>query len=164
MKNPSRLNQCGAKCGAIRAGQAGVMLLEALIAILIFSLGILTVIGIQATSVKMAGDAQLRTRAALLADRLVGQMWTSGGSIANLKTKFQTGGEAYNRWLEDVQDVERSGLPGIAGGKNDTDSTLPEVSVDDSARVEVRIYWRTPSMDADRRHQHVVISQISRNP
>jgi type IV pilus assembly protein PilV len=149
-----------------RKGQAGVALLEALIAILIFSLGILTVIGIQATSIKMTADAQLRTRAALLADRLVGQMWVSGENIADLKTKFQTGGTAYNAWLADVS----VGLPGVAGADGDDGlSTLPTVSVDDSAgttsgQVIVTLYWRTPSMSADQRHRHIVTSQISRNP
>jgi type IV pilus assembly protein PilV len=148
-----------------RKGQAGVALLEALIAILIFSLGILTVIAIQASSVKMAGDAQLRTRAALLADQLVGQMWTSGGSIADLKTNFETSGTAYSAWLADV----RSGLPGIADADDDTLSTLPEVTVEELAgadfgRVVITLYWRTPSMSGDQRHRHVVTSQISRNP
>jgi type IV pilus assembly protein PilV len=150
-----------------RKSQAGVALLEALIAILVFSLGILTVIGIQAASIKMAADAQLRTRAALLADRLVGRMWTSGDTIADMKTNFQTGGTAYNAWLADVQSI--NGLPGIAGEDGDTLSTLPTVTVDDSAgtssgQVVITLYWRTPSMGANQRHRHIVISQISRNP
>ena len=147
-----------------RKGQAGVVLLEALISILVFSLGILTVIGIEATSIKMATDAQLRTRAALLADRLVGQMWVSGEDIADLKTKFQTNGVAYNAWKNDVL----AGLPDVAASDAPEHSTLPTVSVQDSAgtdfgRVVVTIYWRTPSMSADQRHRHIVTSQISRN-
>jgi type IV pilus assembly protein PilV len=151
-----------------RKSQAGVALLEALIAILIFSLGILTVIGIQATSIKMAADAQLRTRAALLADQLVGQMWIGGDNIAAIKTKFETGGTAYSTWLtDDIQGI--NGLPGVAGADDDAHSTLPTVTVDDSTgsdfgRVVVTLYWRTPSMSADQRHRHVVTSQISRNP
>jgi type IV pilus assembly protein PilV len=153
--------------GDVGAGQSGIVLLEALIAILIFSLGILTVIGIQATSIKMAGDAQLRTRAALLANRLVGEMWTSGDGIAELKTKFQTGGSKYADWLADVQDVE-SGLPGVAAADEDAFSTLPTVTVNDTAgtgfgRVVITLYWRTPSMSVEQRHQHVVTSQILRN-
>jgi type IV pilus assembly protein PilV len=164
------------------AGQSGVMLLEALIAILIFSLGILTVVGIQATSVKMAGDAQLRTRAALLADRLVGEMWASGDSIADLKTKFESpNGSEYARWLLDVQDAGRGGLPGVDAGvdeetcspPDDVVTTLPTVEVkngvgtDEFGRVIVKLYWRTPSQskndDMCQRHRHIVTSQILRN-
>ncbi|MBL8367702.1 MAG: hypothetical protein JNM54_07255, partial [Candidatus Accumulibacter sp.] len=43
--------------------QAGVMLLEALIAILVFSLGILSLVALQATSIKLTGDAKYRTDA-----------------------------------------------------------------------------------------------------
>jgi type IV pilus assembly protein PilV len=58
--------------------QAGVMLLEALIGILIFSLGILSLVALQATSIQLTSDAKYRTDASLLANRLIGQMWASG--------------------------------------------------------------------------------------
>ncbi|MBK8577809.1 MAG: type IV pilus modification protein PilV [Candidatus Accumulibacter sp.] len=57
--------------------QAGVMLLEALIAILIFSLGILSLVALQGTSIQLTSDAKYRTDATLLANRLIGQMWAS---------------------------------------------------------------------------------------
>jgi type IV pilus assembly protein PilV len=155
-----------------RKGQAGVMLLEALIAILIFSLGILTVIGIQAASIKMAADAQLRTRAALLADRLVGRMWASGLDIDEMKAAFESpGGDDYKKWLAEVSVYEKFGLPGVGGGSDDKGvaSTLPTVKVANAAgaangRVVVTLYWRTPSMPDGERRQHIVTSQISRNP
>jgi type IV pilus assembly protein PilV len=153
-----------------RKGQAGIVLLEALIAILVFSLGILTVIGIQAMSIKMAGEAQWRTRAALLADRLVGEMWASGLDIAGLKMAFTSpDGDAYEKWLEDVRNIDNSGLPDVAAADESEHSTLPTVTVEDAAgadfgRVVVTLYWRTPSMSADQRHRHIVTSQIVRNP
>ena len=145
-----------------RTGQSGVVLLEALIAILIFSLGILTIVGIQATSIRMAGDAQLRTKATLLANRLVGEMWVQGGTIAALKTAYETGGSAYNTWLADVK--ADSGLPGVEEAE-DVVSTLPTVTVSDTGEVVVTLFWRTPSMRKDEPgHQHIVTPQISRNP
>ena len=149
--------------GHIRAGQSGVVLLEALIAILIFSLGILTIVGIQATSIRMAGDAQLRTKATLLANRLVGEMWVQGGTIAALKTAYETGGSAYNAWLADVS--AQNGLPGVVAAGDDVVSTLPTVTVSNEGEVVVTLFWRTPSMRTDEPgHQHIVITQISRNP
>jgi len=61
----------------------GVMLLEALIAILIFSIGILAVVGLQAVSIKNVTDAKYRTQAAFLADKLLSQMWIDAGNIAS---------------------------------------------------------------------------------
>jgi len=54
----------------------GVMLLEALIAILIFSIGILAVVGMQTTTIKNVTDSKHRTEAAFLANKLLSQMWT----------------------------------------------------------------------------------------
>jgi type IV pilus assembly protein PilV len=158
-----------------RKGQAGVALLEALIAILVFSLGILTVIGIQATSIRMAADAQLRTRAALLANRLIGQMWVSGLDIGQLKADFESPNgpdTGYGKWLKEVRAYENGpGLPGVDDGTGDEcgTSTAPTVTGDSTAgakhgRVVVKLCWRTPSMDAGQFHQHTVTTQISRNP
>lgn len=61
----------------MRKRQSGVMLLEALIAILIFSLGVLGLVGIQASAVRASRDAQFRSDAGLLADQLIGQMRVS---------------------------------------------------------------------------------------
>src|SRR6266480_1616249 len=61
----------------------GVMLLEALIAILIFSIGILAVVGLQAVSIKNVTAAKHRTEAAFLANKLLSQMWTDAGNIAS---------------------------------------------------------------------------------
>ena len=165
--------------GGMIAGQSGVMLLEALIAILIFSFGILTVIGIQAASIKMTADAQLRTRAALLANRLIGEMWTSGGSsIGDLAAKFASpDGSEYVKWLnchvapKDACTITgftpdpRLGLPGVS----EEEDTLPTVTVvtasgTDAGQVRIELFWRTPSMPEGESHRHIVISQISRNP
>jgi type IV pilus assembly protein PilV len=59
------------------------MLLEALIAILIFSIGILAVVGLQAVSIKNVTDSKHRTEAAFLANNLLSQMWTDAGNIAS---------------------------------------------------------------------------------
>jgi type IV pilus assembly protein PilV len=153
---------------SITRKQSGVMLIEALIAILIFSLGILTVIALQATSIRLTGDARIRTTATLLANRLIGQMWVSGESITNIKANYESGGGAYNAWLADVN--SRDGLPGVVAASAGVISTLPVVAVTDTAgaaagQVVITLFWRTPSMPLDQPgHRHVVTTQISRNP
>lgn len=57
-------------------GQAGVMLLEALIAILVFSFGILAIVGLQASAIKSTSDAKFRADAAFLANQILGVIWS----------------------------------------------------------------------------------------
>jgi type IV pilus assembly protein PilV len=164
--------------------QTGAALLEAMLAILIFSLGILTVIGIQAASIRMVTDAQYRSRASLLADRLIGEMWASGQSIETLQTNFGAEGSKYLEWLSDVQDPAKGGLPGVVAPVEDSEDseggdsgTLPVVTITPLPRpagtgaggalvgdVSITLFWRTPSMSAGEKRQHTSISQISRNP
>ena len=149
--------------------QSGVMLLEALIAILIFSLGVLTVVALQATSIKLTTDAKYRTNATLLANKLIGQMWVSSATLATLKTDFETNGTEYNNWLADVRSPD--GLPGVVAAAAGVDSTLPLVTVNNTAgatagEVTITLFWRTPEMvttGINSRHSHVVTSQIVRN-
>ena len=73
----------------MRKQQSGVMLLEALIAILIFSLGILGIVGMQSSAVAAARDAKYRTDAGLLANELIGAMLSGNRDGVNLQTRFQ---------------------------------------------------------------------------
>ena len=57
--------------------QSGMGLLEALIGILIFSLGILALVAMQAGSVSTVADAQYRVEAVNLANRLLSQIWVN---------------------------------------------------------------------------------------
>ena len=59
-----RRTQSAAPAGA----QQGVMLIEALVAILIFTLGIVALMGLQANSMKQMSDAKYRTDASYLAN------------------------------------------------------------------------------------------------
>ena len=74
--------------------QSGVMLIEALIALLIFSVGILGIVGMQSAAVQASGDAKYRSDAALLANQLIGRMWVSDRTQATLQTAYQTNGTA----------------------------------------------------------------------
>jgi type IV pilus assembly protein PilV len=63
--------------------QGGVALLETLIAILVFSLGVLGVIGLQAAMIKHTGDARYRIEAAYLAQQRLGAMWMDQTNFAS---------------------------------------------------------------------------------
>jgi len=119
--------------------QRGVMLIEALIAILIFSIGILGIIGLQATAVQQSTDAKNRAEAAYLADQLMGQMWTDSRSVANLQAKYQSCGSGctgFWTWYGNVKNT----LPGVADSIADTQ---PQVTVDGQGVVTITLYWRS---------------------
>lgn len=137
--------------------QTGSMLLEALIAILIFSMGILAVVGLLAASTKNANDAMFRTTASLLANELIGQMWVSDRTTANvLQTHFQGGsgtdGVKYSAWQANVQ----ANLPGVTASAN-----LPTVNVAANGTVTIGIFWKLPSeADSLPAHTYVAVAQI----
>ena len=68
---------------ATRSAQQGVVLIEAMIAILIFSLGVLAIVGLQATMIKATADAKYRSDASYIAQTRLGQMWADPGNLAS---------------------------------------------------------------------------------
>ncbi|WP_292935268.1 hypothetical protein [Noviherbaspirillum sp.] len=65
--------------------QRGMMLLEGLIAIVIFSLGILAIVGLQSASVRHTTDAKYRMDASFLANQSIGLMWTKRSDLDSFK-------------------------------------------------------------------------------
>ncbi|MCJ0765186.1 type IV pilus modification PilV family protein [Variovorax terrae] len=135
--------------------QAGIMLLEALAAILIFSVGILAVIGLQAASVKQAAAAEFRSIAALQANDLVSRMWISDHTAATLQTVYGSSGSGagYASWLAHVK---ASGLPGVS-------SVSPTVVFGDGVtapanQVTITVNWIAPGETTA--HNYVVIAQV----
>jgi type IV pilus assembly protein PilV len=64
------------KSGFGRQGkQEGFLLIEVLVAILIFSIGILAVVGLQAVMIKGASEARYRTIASFIAEERIAQIW-----------------------------------------------------------------------------------------
>lgn len=142
--------------GGVRAKQRGVSLLEALVAILIFSIGILALIALQATSIRQSADAKYRSEASLLASEIIGQMWVSDRTPLTLQANFQTGGAGYNAWLPRVQAT----LPGLAASAA-VPASAPTVAVSASGVVRVDLFWRAPNEEATvPQHRHTVISQV----
>lgn len=133
--------------------QAGAMLLEALIAILIFSMGILAIVGLQAAALKNANDAMYRTNASLLANELIGRMWVSNRTAAALQANFSSpAGAAYVEWAAQVQ----AGLPGVTAAAN-----VPTVNIAGNGTVTIGIFWKLPSEPADMAaHTYVTVAQI----
>jgi type IV pilus assembly protein PilV len=67
---------------ATRRAQRGMSLLESLISVLIFSIGILAIVALQAASIKATSEAKLRADASFLANQVVGRMWVANRTDA----------------------------------------------------------------------------------
>lgn len=65
------------------ASQQGVVLLESLIAILIFSMGVLAVVGLQAAMIKNTSDSKYRAEASFIAQQRLGMMWADPINLAD---------------------------------------------------------------------------------
>jgi len=74
------------------ARQRGAMLLEALMGILIFSLGVLAMVALQALSINNQADAKYRADASYLAVQIAGLMWTDRANLANYQHRPTGGG------------------------------------------------------------------------
>jgi type IV pilus assembly protein PilV len=114
--------------------QAGVMLIEALIGILIFSIGILALIGMQATAIKNTTDARYRSEASYLASQVIGKMWVDR---TNLALYGAAGYAPRDAWVNTVA----STLPGIDIPGN---VRVPTIVVAGGNQVTVTIQWLQP--------------------
>ncbi len=72
-----------AKAIRAKSAQRGVVLVEAMIAILIFSMGVLAVVGLQAAMVKNTADSKFRADASYIAQQQLGQMWADPDNLAS---------------------------------------------------------------------------------
>lgn len=84
--------QVGLQSQASRAG--GFVLLEALVAMLVFALGILGLVGMQASMTREQTTAKVRSDAAYLTEEVIGMMW---GDIAHLSSYATANCASYTR-------------------------------------------------------------------
>lgn len=131
--------------------QKGATLLEALIGILIFSVGILALIGMQSLAIKQMTDAKYRSDASFFANEIIGNMWVNRANLG-LYAFSGTGTPpaALTGWVTSI----RNGLPGVADASN----TLPIVSVVGTT-VTVTVRWQAPGGSAA--HRHVTLAYIN---
>lgn len=64
--------------------QQGAILLEALIAVLIFSFGLLALAGLQTVMIKNTDDAKYRAEATFIAQQKLGEIWTNAQNFGSL--------------------------------------------------------------------------------
>jgi type IV pilus assembly protein PilV len=135
---------------ASRSNQAGVVLLEVLVAALIFSIGILGMIGMQAASVTAVSDAKYRSEAAMVADQILARIWADQANV----TTYDTGGSAVS--LAGFEANLPNGKRLVAVGPLPA-VVVPPVPV--MRTVTVTITWQPP--ESTTVHRFVTETQIS---
>lgn len=142
--------------------QQGMTLIETMIAIIIFSIGIVALVGLQARSISSTGTAKYRTDASFLANQLFGHLWTHRQSLEASPAQFAhrpgdgtgaarcapTGADATHAavtgWLVDVA----AALPGASADRQ-------QVRIEANQMVVVTICWRAPGETGWRNHIEV---------
>lgn len=138
-----------------RLPQDGSALLEALVAILIFSFGVLGLVGILAASVRATNDARYRAEAANLANAVIGDMWAT--AAGDLDPQFGAAGPKLIAW----QNYVASQLPSASGANTPlVDLAQPGLSTQ-SRSVVVTVFWQMPGETV--RHQVLITAQIGKN-
>jgi type IV pilus assembly protein PilV len=107
--------------------QKGAVLLEAMIAVLIFSMGILAISGLQGAMVKNTTDAKYRADASFIAQQAIGRIWADPENLSN--------------YAEASPGTDISTL--LPNGRR-----IVEIPADGQVRVEIT--WQVPGEDANR--------------
>lgn len=148
--------------------QRGSALLEALIAILIFSMGIIALMGLQAASIKNSIDAKYRADAAYLTNQIIGQMWVDRTNLDSYK-HYPTAGTVcapsgaastnanVTSWLNQfTTSTSSSYLPGATSAKQQISVTTPFTN---TKQVTVTVCWKGPQ--EPNYHNFVATAQIN---
>jgi len=88
----------------ISHAQRGMALLECLMALLIFSVGLLGLLGLEARVMNISTDSENRSRAAMLASEVASQMWLNNTVLSTAPTIVAIAANAGNQ--------TQGGLPG----------------------------------------------------
>jgi type IV pilus assembly protein PilV len=151
--------------------QGGFFLIEAMVAILIFALGILGLVALGGAAVASQSDAQYRTEASGLADAIAAEMavnldrtdeTTKFPSLAQFSHHPTTDGYcafsgapvASNAIVKGIIDRAGNAASGVAGLPGAT-TAMQQVLVAPAGvydRVEITLCWKTPTDAAPRKH------------
>lgn len=144
--------------------QRGSVLLEAFIGMLLFSMGILALMGLQATATRNSTEARYRVEAAYLANQIIGQMWANRADLATYvhnpsgnNCNF-TGGASQNAdvtaWIgsSTAYGTVMHTLPGAL-------STRQQITVGANNQISVTLCWLAPGETIPRRL--VTVAQIA---
>ena len=106
--------------GRMRARARGFTLIEVLVSLLVFSVGILGMAGFQAMATRNSVDAGERGRAALMANELIAKMWEARSTTL--------GDDVVEDWKSRLTDALNEGDAEITELKDDANSVLIKIT------------------------------------
>lgn len=148
------------------SSQRGSVLLEALFAFVLFSVGVLALVGLQAVSVKNSADAKYRSDASYLANQIIGQMWVDRSNIDRYAHYATGAGCAFTgtasadvggwvtpvtAWVTQVTNL----LPGAASNM----TQILVTTVGGTKQVKVTVCWKGPQETVT--HNFAITAQIN---
>lgn len=113
--------------------QQGVVIIETLVAILIFSMAVLAIVGLQAAMIKNTGDAKFRADAGYIAQQRVGAIWSDPANVGT-----------YLEANTDISDLLPSGT-----------RTVTQIA---AGQFQVTVTWQQPG---EAQHSYTTIVSIS---
>ena len=122
----------------------GFMLIEALVALLIFAFGVLGIVGLQASMTKAQTQSKFRADASLLAQQVIGAMWSDTANLSSYATATCAGHPRCGDWKTRVAVALPNGTPEIR---------FPSPTV-----AEITIKWTPPN---EQEHQYTTTSAIT---
>ena len=145
----------------IRHAQEGAFLLEALIGILIFSLGILGIVGLQAQAIRFTNDSEYRAEAVYLANRLISEMWADDRTTLRANYDSAMGGPKYASFKADVLSRLPSAPPVVNPVVKVDTPDLPLAVTNTSSVVQVQIFWQMPGEPTQ--HSYITTGVVGQN-
>ena len=174
---------CAVRAASRRSRQHGMFLIEAVVAILLFMLGIVGMVGLSAQAVTTQSDAEYRTLAAQWASQIGQEAWISASrsgvdpvtraaklaeSLATFE--YQQDGDDCNfsgktaanatvtAWVAAVRDAPHGGLPGST-------EVMQQIRIDSTPgghnKMTVTVCWKPPSNQGDKARRHVFATLIN---
>ncbi|MCE2870196.1 MAG: hypothetical protein LW714_02130 [Oxalobacteraceae bacterium] len=129
----------------------GSGLLEGLLAIFLFSVGLLSLLMLITATHIETSNARYRIEASLLINELVSHMWIGDHSLAGLRSRYKdTTSADYKSWFATVSHR----LPGVSATMN-----TPQITIDDARNVTVSLQWQVPG--DNKSHQMIVRTLIT---
>ena len=125
--------------------ERGIALLEVLVAILIFMLGVLGLVGLQGSMTRAQTESKVRADAAYLASEVIGRMWADVVNVNAYAGTDSCTASSCTEWRSKVGKVLPSG---------DAVITVDSVTGD----VSVTVTWTTPDGHS---HKYVTSTTIA---
>jgi type IV pilus assembly protein PilV len=128
------------ECPRIARAQRGMALLECLMALLIFSVGLLGLLGLEARVMNTSTNSENRNRAAMIASEVASQMWLHDTVVPTAPAIVAAGANAANQTL--------GGLPGGA-------VTVTQIGTTNAA--DITVTWQEVNAPASQLTTRVIL-------